>query len=209
MYRILTLFFGVMLFFSCNTRVDKVRVIENKIIVTKTDKGQYIYDTISSLAPIFCLQSHFGKEFCSNELNGKIYVVDFFFTHCPSICIAMKKNMLKLHEKYGDNSGIEIVSFSIDPKRDSVVVLFDYARKLGVEHTNWTFLTGEKDSIYEIAERFLALASEDENSPGGFIHDGNFILVDEKGRIRGFYDGTVSESVDKLIEDIATLKKQK
>jgi len=205
MNRLLTLFCLVAVLFSCNSKQPTVKVIGDKIVISKTEKGEYKYDTVSAKAPDFYLLNQNGNQFCKKELKGKIYVVDFFFTHCPSICVTMKKNLLQVHEKYGDNSGVVLVSVSIDPNRDSVSVLFDYARKLGVEQANWNFLTGDKDSIYALADKFLALAEEDENSPGGFIHDGNFILVDRNGAIRGFYDGTDAKSVDLMIDDIGIL----
>jgi protein SCO1/2 len=208
MKKILTLF-CLFFLFACNNKQSKIKVLGEKIVITKTAKGEEMYDTISAQAPQFCLFSHKGGEICSRQLNNKIYIVDFFFTHCPSICVAMKKNLLRVHDKFGENSGVEIVSISIDPVRDSVSVLNSYAQKLGVDNTNWNFFTGNKDSIYALAENFLALASEDSNSPGGFIHDGNFILVDSAGKIRGYYDGTDSKSVDILINDIGLLQTEK
>lgn len=191
---------------SCKPFSEKtIRVIGEKIIVQKKANGEVYYDTLAARAPQFSFINQHNRNCSSDELKGKVWVADFFFTHCPSICVKMKANLLKTHNAVGANKNFQIVSFSIDPQRDSVKVLYDYAAKLGMADTNWTFLTGNKETVYAVADSFLAHAAEDENSPGGFIHDGNFIVVDERGRIRGFYDGTNDDAVQTMIGDIKIL----
>ncbi|HYH56549.1 MAG TPA: SCO family protein [Anseongella sp.] len=143
----------------------------------------------------------------SNEtFEGKAYVADFFFTSCPSICPVMKKQMLRVYETYEGNPGISFLSHTIDPRRDSVPVLRDYARKLGVSGRQWHFVTGPRDSVYALAQgSYMVAAMEEQSAPGGFIHGGHFILVDENRHIRGIYEGTSEESVDQLIKDIPLL----
>ena len=143
-------------------------------------------------------------------VDGKIYVADFFFTSCRTICPIMKTQMLRVYEQFKDDPDIVILSHTIDPEYDTVGLLKDFAERLGVSSRNWHFLTGNKDSIYTIAEKsYFATAMEDDTEPDGFIHSGAFILVDRDQRIRGMYDGTKQEDVDRLIRDIGRLKKEK
>lgn len=134
--------------------------------------------------------------------EGKAYVVDFFFTSCPTICPKVKKQMLRLYEKYQDDDRLLLLSHTIDVKRDTVGRLKQYAEGLGVSSDKWHFVTGDKDEIYDIAEDYLSIAREDENAPGGFDHSGWLILVDKNGQIRSFANGTIAEKVDELMEDI-------
>lgn len=135
----------------------------------------------------------------------KIYVADFFFTSCPTICPIMKTQMLRVYEKYKDDERVLLLSHSIDPEHDTVEVLRDYGARLGIEADRWHLVTGNKEEIYKTAKLYGLAAMEDENAPGGFIHSGSFTLVDRQGRIRGYYRGTEEEAVDLLIDDIARL----
>lgn len=146
----------------------------------------------------------------TNEtLRGKIYVADFFFTSCRTICPIMKTQMMRVYKSVEDDPEVLLVSHTIDPEYDTVALLHDYADRLGVKSNKWHFLTGIKDSIYYLAQTsYFATAMEDEAEPDGFIHSGAFLLIDKKGRIRGKYDGTKEDDVNKLLKDIAILKKQ-
>ncbi len=135
----------------------------------------------------------------------KIYVADFFFTSCPTICPIMKSQMLRVYEKYKDDQRVVLLSHSIDPEHDTVEVLRDYGARLGIEADRWHLVTGNKEEIYNTAKRYGLAAMEDKNAPGGFIHSGSFTLVDRQGRIRGYYRGTEEEAVNRLIDDIAWL----
>ena len=135
----------------------------------------------------------------------KIYVADFFFTSCPTICPIMKTQMLRVYEKYKDDERVVLLSHSIDPEHDTVEVLRDYGARLGIEADRWHLVTGNKEEIYKTAKLYGLAAMEDENAPGGFIHSGSFTLVDRQARIRGYYRGTEEEAVDRLIDDIARL----
>lgn len=140
--------------------------------------------------------------------EDKIYVADFFFTSCPTICPTMKKQMKRVYKRYNDNPRVAFLSHSIDPAHDSVPVLKDYAQKLGVQSNKWHFITGKKDSIYSIAQSYMVSAEEDEDAPGGYVHSGAFILVDDNRHIRGVYDGTSKKKVNELIADINVLLKE-
>lgn len=138
-------------------------------------------------------------------LDGRIYVADFFFTTCPTICPVMKSQMLRIYEAYHDNDQLVLVSHTIDPEHDTVEVLHDYASKLEISANRWHLVTGNKKEIYDTAKRYGLAALEDENAAGGFIHSGSFSLVDRAGRIRGYYQGTDEKAVDTLIRDIRRL----
>jgi protein SCO1/2 len=159
--------------------------------------------------PDFRFANQNGDTISRKTFENKIYVADFFFTTCPTICPVMKNEMLRVYETYKNEPRLLILSHTIDPEHDSVPVLKDFADRLEVTADKWHFVTGIKDSIYAMAERYMVSASEDKSAPGGFIHSGAFILIDENKRIRGYYDGTQTNDVDSLIQDIGTLLKEK
>ena len=113
--------------------------------------------------------------------------------------------MHDLYETFEGNNEVLFMSHSIDPKRDSVMKLRSYAESLGVQSKSWHFMTGEKDEIYDLAKAYMISAAEDPRAPGGYIHSGAFILIDQKGRIRGYYDGTLPEDTETLKNDIKKL----
>jgi protein SCO1/2 len=146
----------------------------------------------------------------NNDVQGKIYVADFFFTSCRTICPIMKTQMLRVYEATKEMEDVVLLSHTIDPEYDTVALLHDFAKRLGVESKRWHFLTGKKDSIYKIAQTsYFATAMEDKTEPDGFIHSGAFLLIDRKGRIRGKYDGTKEDEVNRLIVDIKRLRSAK
>ncbi len=190
------------------TPQPRLKVLGETIVHHETVGGHDRYDTVTAVIPPFHFLDQLGHQVDTGTVSGKIYVVDFFFTHCPSICPKMKAELHKVYEKYGDK-GVLILSHSIDPERDSVATLRKYAEKLNIDNSKWYLLTGEHDSLYAMADRYLAYAKEDKDSPGGFVHDGNFILVDQKRHIRGYYDGTTDEGTEKLMNDIELLLHEK
>ncbi|PSR03888.1 MAG: SCO family protein [Bacteroidetes bacterium SW_11_45_7] len=143
-----------------------------------------------------------------STFEDKIYVADFFFTSCPTICPTMKKQMKRVYDKYKDNRNVALLSHSIDPAHDSVPVLKEYAQDMQVSSDTWHFITGKKDSIYGIAESYMVSAKEDQSAPGGFVHSGAFILVDKNRHIRGVYDGTSRKDVNQLMKDMEVLLKE-
>jgi protein SCO1/2 len=139
--------------------------------------------------------------------KDKIYVADFFFTSCRSICPIMKTQMLRVYEATQEMPDVLLLSHSIDPEYDTVALLHDFANRLGVEGKRWHFVTGAKDSIFKIAQTsYFATAMEDNTEPDGRIHSGALLLIDKHGRIRGKYDGTKEEDVNRLIVDIKMLR---
>ena len=146
-----------------------------------------------------------GNSISQAAFEGTIYVADFFFTSCPTICPIMKTQMLRVYDAFKENDQLLLLSHTIDPEHDTVAVLRDYAQRLGIKTDRWHMVTGPKSQIYDTAERYMMAAMEDKQAPGGFIHSGSFCLVDQRGRIRGYYRGTEEESVDRLISDIKRL----
>ena len=166
--------------------------------------------SIDSLPPKirdFSFINQNGDTITNKMTDGKVYISDFFFTSCPTICPKVKKEMLRVYEAYKDNPNFVILSHSIDTKHDTVARLAWYAGKLGipVENTSWHLLTGDKDGIYAIAYDYLLSALEDDEAEGGYDHSGAMTLVDKNRHIRGIYDGLEPAKVDQLIKDIAIL----
>lgn len=156
------------------------------------------------IAP-FSFENQNGKTITQDDYEGKIYIADFFFTTCPTICPVMSRNMKKISQEFLGKKNLTMLSFSIDAIHDSIPVLNKYASKLNVENENWHFMVCEKKKTFELAKGFMISAAEDKNAPGGLIHSGAFILLDGQQRIRAYYDGTKEEDVDKAIADIKTL----
>ncbi|RKN82551.1 SCO family protein [Ulvibacterium marinum] len=161
------------------------------------------YHTIAD----FSLTNQNGKTVTQADYRDKIYVADFFFTTCPTICPIMTKNMAAIQEEIKDDDEILLLSHSVTPKIDSVAQLKKYALEKGVMDKKWNLVTGDKEQIYELARKsYLAVKTDGDGGPFDMIHTENFILVDKERRIRGFYDGTDSEEMDKLLSDLKVLK---
>ncbi len=175
-------------------------------VVKDTTDGQVIAgDTIWHTIPAFSFVDQDSNVVTNSTFAGKIYVADFFFTTCPSICPKMKEQMLRIYNRYIDNDTVAILSHSIDPKHDTVGTLKAYADKLGISSNKWHLITGNKEDIYNMATYYFIAVEEDPRVAGGFAHSGGFLLVDKEGHIRGHYDGTRPEEVDELLLDIETL----
>lgn len=166
-------------------------------------------DSIDYTVPVYTFTDQDSNIIDAAKVQGKICVADFFFTSCPSICPKMMKEMSLVYDKYKNDGHVVILSYSIDPVRDSVPRLKAYERKLEVSSGTWHFLTGNKDSIYRLADKYLVSAAEDPDAAGGYIHDGNFILIDKNHRIRGYYNGTDETEVQKLLGDMDILLQEK
>ncbi|MEQ9467780.1 MAG: SCO family protein [Ekhidna sp.] len=169
------------------------------------EENDTIYHTIQN----FQLVDQDSSIVTNETFAGQVYVADFFFTSCPTICPKMKAQMLRVYNKFKDNPEVAILSHTIDPTYDTVALLKDYSERLGVSSDKWKFVTGDQDYIYDLAEKsYMSIADEDEDAPGGYIHSGAFLLVDKERRIRGVYDGTVPEQVDVMMNDIERLLKE-
>lgn len=162
-------------------------------------KNHYISD--------FSLVNQNGNIITQENYKDKIYVADFFFTTCPSICLAMAYNMHEIQEKLIDDPEIMLLSHSVKPEEDSIVQLKKYALEKRVNAAKWNLVTGDKKQIYELARKSY-FAVEDAPFAGKYdmIHTENFILIDKRRQIRGFYDGTQAEEMERLLKDIKVLK---
>jgi len=167
-------------------------------------------DSTYATVPPFVLVNQDGDTITEAFVKGKIYVADFFFTSCPTICPIMKKEMLRVYQEIKGDPAFVLLSHTIDPEYDSIPLLKEYASRLGSDGKQWQFLTGNREQIYELAEKgYYATAMPDSTEPGGYVHSGGFILVDPKSRVRGVYNGTDAKEVDQLIEDLFILKSEK
>ncbi|MGK9118912.1 SCO family protein [Olivibacter jilunii] len=174
----------------------------------KDEKLPYYGDAAHRIAD-FRFRNQDSVWISNDSFADKIYVADFFFTTCPTICPIMSKNLQRVATHFKGNPSIAILSHSIDPKHDSIPVLKKYAEKLGADTSLWHFVGGPAEQVYTLAEKsYFAAAAEEEEAPGGYIHSGSFALVDRDRRIRGIYDGTVDEQVSKLIDDMEILLKE-
>tara|TARA_R110000850_G_scaffold199977_1_gene326127 strand:- start:18930 stop:19550 length:621 start_codon:yes stop_codon:yes gene_type:complete len=171
---------------------------------------------ITGTVPEFSFTNQHGNTVTNKTFEDKVYVVEFFFTTCPSICPIMNQNMLKIEKDFFGNPHFGIASFTIDPNTDTPEVLKKYADNYGVSHPNWHFLTGDKEEIYALSnEGFKLYSAEEEEAPGGFEHSGLFALIDKEGNIRSrydefgnpkiYYNGLEDSEIKMLKEDIKKL----
>ncbi|WP_025762386.1 SCO family protein [Dyadobacter tibetensis] len=194
---------------SCNSESNKLPIYGERDWTTTTIDGKEVVDTIYHQIPSFRFANQNGDTISEASVKDQIYVADFFFTSCPTICPVMKRQMLKVYKEFKDDPQLKILSHTIDPDHDTPEVLNAFAKDLGVTGDQWWFLTGPKEDIYEIGQKFyMTPAQADSTAEGGYIHGGYFILVDKDRHVRGMYDGTTEEGTQKLIKDIKVLKKE-
>ena len=157
----------------------------------------------------FNLTNQNGIQVTQEDYKNKIYVADFFFTTCQTICPIMTDHMKEIQERLQDESDVLLLSHTVTPQIDSVPRLKKYAIDKGVNDAKWNLVTGDKKQIYDLARKsYLAAKSDGDGGPYDMVHTENFVLVDKKKRIRGFYDGTKQEEIDRLLEDIKVLKQE-
>ncbi|AIM60469.1 photosynthetic protein synthase II [Cellulophaga lytica] len=174
----------------------------NTELVDSTLLHKKKYHTVAN----FKLTNQNGKTITQDNYANKIYVADFFFTTCQTICPVMTKNMVKVQEIIKNDDDVMLLSHSVTPEIDSVAQLKKYALKKGVIDNKWNLVTGDRKEIYDLARKSYMAAKTDLNNPYSMVHTENFVLVDKEKRIRGTYDGTDSKEIEKLIEDIKILK---
>lgn len=162
--------------------------------------GLPIYDTV----PYFTLTERSGKSVSLSDLKGQVWVADFIFTNCADICPMMSMRMKDLQENAAAN-GIRLVSFSVDPDRDTPEVLKSYAEQYGAQGERWLFLTGKEQYIHQLALKGFHLGVEKENP---ILHSNKFVLIDRRGRIRGYYESGTPEGKSELIRAITALQKE-
>ncbi len=166
-------------------------------------------DKTQHTIPSFTFINQYNEPVTEKDVEGKIYVVDYFFVTCKSICPIMAKQMKRVYDAFHNDNDVLILSHTVNPEDDSVSVLKRYAEEHGVFDKKWLFLTGDKKHLYEMARKaYLLNAEEGDGGPDDFIHTQNFALIDKHGHIRGYYDGTDSVEVTRLIQDITVLKQE-
>ena len=210
MYKIRLIYAYTLIFtlvFSCNQVNEKQLPIYNPVdfepkLVDKSLRNINKNHTVSD----FNLTNQNGATITSKDYKNKIYVVDFFFTSCPSICPIMTNNMLMIQEEFIENSQVMLLSLSVTPEIDNVEILKTYAEEKGVNDSKWNITTGSKKHIYELARKsYFAVVEQGDGGLQDFIHTPNFILVDTKKQIRGIYDGTDKNEIFRIIDDIKVL----
>lgn len=200
-FRLLAFSFWLLAFGSCTLNENRLPIFGERSV-----KGT---DTVYHVIAPFRFMDQDSAAVTNETFRDKIYVADFFFTSCRTICPIMKTQMLRVYKATADMNDVLLLSHTIDPEYDTVALLHDFASRLGVTSNRWHFVTGAKDSIYKIAQTsYFATAMEDRTEPDGFIHSGAFLLIDKKGRIRGKYDGTKEDDVNRMITDIKKLRRE-
>jgi protein SCO1/2 len=180
-------------------------------VVEREINGKLVEDTVFHEVPPFVFLSSNGDSVSNKIADGKIYVADFFFTTCPGICPQMTTQLKRVQEAFIDNPAVLILSHTVDPENDSASVLKAYAEKYKAISGKWYFLTGEKNKLYDLAQKgysISALEDSNYNNSDRFIHSDKMILVDKEKHIRGYYNGTDEKEVDRLILEINVLLKE-
>ncbi len=173
---------------------------------TTNEQGETVHHKI----PDFTFTNQQGQSVTEDDLNGQITIVNFFFTSCPTICPKMMNKLKRVQNKFAENDKVQILSHTVDPEHDSVDVLADYGQRLSIKPGMWDLVTGDKRKIYKMARSgYELVAVEGKKGDGsGFVHSERVALIDWERRIRGYYEGTEDEDIDKLMEDVRFLLKK-
>jgi protein SCO1 len=180
-----------------------VMIIFAVIVIRMADQSRAALPEYGAV-PEFAFTNHFGEPITRADLNGKLHIVDFIFTSCPSACPVMSKYMAELYELYKDSDKVRFLSFSVDPDTDTLPVLRQYAQRYGVDDDSWIFARGPIEEIKNLSEQGFMLPAD--GLPMG--HSTKFVLVDENGNIRGFYDGMDWEKMEVLMAHVQALAKE-
>jgi protein SCO1/2 len=182
------------------------------IEIKYNDNGDGIPDTVYDPIPLFAFTNQEGKIITNDFMAGKIAVVDFFFTNCTSICPMLSSQMARLQHSVkseGINDQVVFLSHTVDPKNDTPEALKSYANRMGADFSNWNFVTGNEEDIYwQAKEGYKLTAFPSDTAQGGFFHTDQIALIDQEGKIRGYYDGTSTKAVDQLFTDLHLLLKK-
>lgn len=191
----------IVAFISCDEPIKKLPILGNREVVNG--------DTIYHKVPDFKFMDQDSQFVTNATFENGIYIVDFFFTSCPTICPITGKQMSRVQEKFKDNPKVKLMAHSVDYKYDSVPVLKKYSEKIGAIKDKWYFVKGPKMEIFKIANDYFSVAKEDPTQPGGYDHSGRLILVDQNRHVRAFCDGTNPKEVDAFMLDVERLLNEK
>ena len=185
---------------------QKLPILGVRKLIEKIIGGKTIIDTLFKKIPPFQFVNQDSMVVTNRDFDGRIYVADFFFISCPDVCPIIQRNMLTVYQKYKNNPQVKLLSYTIDPNHDTPSKLKNYAVELGVEDSQWEFLRGQKQAVFALAKNdYMVSVDDDTKGPGGFAHEGFFVLVDKERRMRGVYDGTNVQEVNKLMKDMDIL----
>lgn len=204
---LIILIFGIIFIPRIVNRLKNGEIVENARLANTNDLGKLSFITNNGKkrqVPAFSFINQDSTLITNEYYLGKVYVIEFFFTTCPTICPIMTKNLVELQKTFEDNEGFGVASFTINPRYDTPTVLKKYAAKYGITNKDWHLLTGAQSEIYDLANKgFYILANKKEEAPGGFEHSGVFALIDKQGYIRSrndrfgnpliYYRGTITE----------------
>jgi protein SCO1/2 len=201
---------AILLISACGGKYESIKklpIYGSREPVSKVNSnGETITDTLYHTIGDFSFIDQDSSQITAETFDNKIYVTDFFFTTCPSICPKMTAQMVRVYETFEYEDRFKILSHTIDPAYDSVAVLREYANNLGVNSATWHFVTGKKEDLFTMGKKnYMIAVVEDENVEGGFFHGGHFLLIDHNKHIRGIYDGTDSLDINELLTDIPIL----
>lgn len=197
----ISLFMFLLLLFSCLGQQPGLPILGKPTIVM----GDTLYPSIRP----FRFTNQDNKVVTDSTFNNKVYVADFMFLSCPTICPRMTAEMKRVYDFYANNSKVLFISHTIDPSHDTTEKLNAYAAELGIRNNKWHFVTGKRELIYDIAANsYFSSAYADVAAPGGYVHSGGLLLVDKSKHIRGVYDGTNPKETDRLISDLERLLKE-
>ncbi|NML38807.1 SCO family protein [Chitinophaga sp. G-6-1-13] len=194
---------------ACQHTEKKLPYLGTPIVTEHFRNGNTVYDSTYPVVPAFSLTDQDSMTVTPQTFNGKIYVADFIFLSCPTICPTMNDNMLQVYHHFKNEDRVNFLSHTIDPKYDTIPRLKAYANSLHITDNKWRFVTGNQDTVFQLAEKgYYASAAKDSAAPGNYIHSGGFFLIDRQRHIRGIYNGTDKEAMQHLIRDIQTLLKE-
>ena len=216
------LIFGIIFVPKIHDRIVNNTIVDNtRMSTAKSQEADVVVDTSKKLlalqeVPAFDFINQDSQAITNDFYKGKVYVVEFFFSSCTTICPIMNRNMLQVSKEFASQENFGIASISIDPSFDTPQVLKAYASRYKATHPNWNFLTGDKDAIHKLSnEGFKLFAAQDKDEIDGFSHSGLFALIDQNGVVRSrkdkhgnplfYYNGLEQESIDMLIQDIKKL----
>lgn len=210
--KVFLLAFGVIILMACQPEKEKKHVlpfIGNFDVEYKLVDGVEVTDTVYPTIPFFYFRNQDSLLVRSTDMKGKVWVADFFFTTCQTICPIMTNNLKKLNESTKDlEKDVQFISFSINPKYDTPSMLTKYIQHHEITSKNWQFLTGNEEETHRLGiENFQIFAGRDDEAEGGFAHSGAFTLVDKEGYVRGVYLGTDKSQVEQLEKDLRKLLK--
>lgn len=210
MLRFILITFCGLLLISCNNEsASKEKKLLLPVLGEKKLAGAEAKDTIYHTIQPFQFINQYGDTVSDKTIENKIYIADFFFATCQSICPQMSSQLVHVQKAIEKDNDVLILSHTVNPMNDTVEVLKGYADSYGAKRNKWHFLTGKKKDIYDMARySYLVNALEDDGTPEGFLHSELFLLIDKQKRVRGMYDGTDSVAVLKLLADIKLLEQE-